>query len=120
MSHGEMILCDQGLRAELGSNHDMGLYVDQVVELLTELSHYDEAMEIALSYGSESSAYCLFKAIELSNNNQKQNCAQSHQNSNMIWDGLERPSDKRPGDRLERIVAPFINRLSNNNLIKLA
>ena len=52
LSHGEMILCESDLRAEIGPNDSLSGYVDQVVELLTELGHYDEAMEIALIYGS--------------------------------------------------------------------
>jgi hypothetical protein len=48
-----MILSESELRAELGSNEGLTGYVDQVVEILTELAHYDEAMEIALIYESE-------------------------------------------------------------------
>lgn len=69
LSHGEAILCQSDLRAQIGGDEGMGEYIDQVVEMLTELGHYDEAIEIALSCKSDSSAYCLSKMIEIANRN---------------------------------------------------
>ena len=89
LSHGEMILCQNDLKAQMSGEDNDGEYVDQVVEMLTELGHYDEAMEIALSCKSNSSAYCLSKMIEVANRNNQQQPSDAHQpNSSLVWNGL--------------------------------
>lgn len=87
LSHGEMILCGSDLKAQASADDEGGEYVDQVVEMLAELGHYDEAMEIALSWESDSSAYCLSKMIEVANRNQHQHPDLSQPNSSLIWNG---------------------------------
>ena len=66
LSHGEVILSEHDLRAQFVGDDGQGEYVDQVVEMLTELGHYDEAIEIALSFQRDSSAYCLSKMVAVS------------------------------------------------------